>query len=51
MTKTYIIEKFENLIEIGTTLGYNWFRGHSKIVGELTPGIFRKQYMDQSIKF
>ena len=47
MTKTYIIEKFENIIEIGTTLGYNWFRGHSKIIGELTPCIFREKYTDE----
>jgi hypothetical protein len=44
MTKTYVIDKFEQIIEIGTTLGCNWYRGHSIVVGELTPCIFRKEY-------
>lgn len=44
MTKTYIIEKFEDIIEIGTTLGFNWFRGHSRVINALTPGIYREDY-------
>jgi hypothetical protein len=47
MTTTYKIEKFENLIEIGTTLGKNWYRGHSKAIGELTPGIFREEFTNE----
>lgn len=46
MTIAREIKKFEDLIEIGTTFGQNWFRGHSKVIGELTPGIFRKEYKD-----
>lgn len=46
MTVTREIEKFEDLIEIGTTFGQNWFRGHSKVIGELTPLIFRSEYTD-----
>lgn len=46
-TKTYVIDSFDEIITIGTTLGQNWFRGHSKIFNELTPGIFRKQYRDK----
>jgi type I restriction enzyme S subunit len=42
MTKTYYIDKFEQIIEIGTTFGYNWYRGHSKIVNELTPSVFSR---------
>lgn len=44
MISTYTIKSFENLIEIGTTLGRNWFRGQSKTYNDLTPGIFRKKY-------
>lgn len=32
------------MIELGTTMGKNWFRGHSKPYNELTPGIFREKY-------
>lgn len=46
MTKTYYIDKFEQIIEIGTTFGYNWYRGHSKIVNELTPSVFRGKYIN-----
>ncbi len=46
MTKTYYIDRFEQIIEIGTTFGYNWYRGHSTVIGELTPCIFRKRYTD-----
>jgi hypothetical protein len=44
MTKTYYIDKFEQIIEIGTTFGHNWYRGQSKIFGNLTPSIFRGKY-------
>lgn len=40
------INKFEDLIEIGYTLGENWFRGHSRIIGELTPSVYRKKLLD-----
>lgn len=44
MTKTYKLSTIHHVIEIGTTLSRSWFRGHSKIIGELTPGIFRDGY-------
>lgn len=44
MIQTSVIEKFENIISIGTTLSMNWFRGHSRICRELTPGIYREPY-------
>lgn len=44
MVKTYEIRSFDNLIEIGTTLGKNWFRGHSRQYENLSPGIFRDDY-------
>ena len=50
MTQTSIIEKFDNIIELGTTLGENWFRGHSRIIQELTPGIYRKPYSSRIYK-
>lgn len=42
MTKTYVIEQFEQIISIGTTFRCNWFRGHSGVYNSLTPSIFRK---------
>ncbi len=44
MTKTYKLSTIQHVVEIGTKLSRSWFRGHSKIFGELTPGIFRKGY-------
>jgi FRG domain len=44
MPKEYQIKTFDNIIEIGTTLGMNWFRGHSKLFNNLDPGIFRPLY-------
>ena len=47
MTKTYYIESFDQILEIGTTLGDNWYRGHSIVVGELTPSVFRGKYLNE----
>lgn len=41
-TPTEKIKSFDELIKIGTTLGKNWFRGHSKIHENLTPRVFRR---------
>lgn len=50
MTNTYTLAKIEHAIELGTTLSKSWFRGHSKIYGELTPGIFRKKFEHELYK-
>ncbi len=47
MTKTIEIKKFNDIIEIGTTYGMNWFRGHSKEFNNLTPKIFRHEYQSE----
>jgi hypothetical protein len=44
MTATYNVNGIENIIEIGTTLSRSWFRGHAKVVNELTPKVFRKKF-------
>ncbi len=44
MIQTSVIEKFENIITLATTLKMNWFRGQSKMYCELCPGIYRKPY-------
>jgi len=44
MTNTYKLTSIEQAVEIGTTLTRSWYRGHSKIYNELTPGIFRPNY-------
>jgi hypothetical protein len=40
---TRTINSFDDIIKIGTTLGKNWYRGHSKIYNNLIPRIFRKR--------
>lgn len=50
MTNTYTLASIENAVELGTTLLRSWFRGHSKIYGELTPRIFRPEYEDEIYK-
>ena len=44
MTNTYTLTQISEVVEIGTSLSQSWFRGHSTVVGELTPGIFRPKY-------
>jgi hypothetical protein len=44
MTNTYTINTIEHMVEVATTLSRSWFRGHSRIHGELTPRVFRAQY-------
>jgi len=39
------VENFEQIIEIGTTYSENWFRGHPLIYNELTPSVYRKEYV------
>lgn len=41
MTKTYYILNIHHLVEVGIKLVDRWFRGHSRVHNELTPGIFR----------
>jgi hypothetical protein len=44
MVQTYTIKKFSDIIEIGTTFGKNWYRGHSKEFRNLIPKVFRIEY-------
>lgn len=48
MTATYVISKIDQVVEVGTTLSRSWFRGHSEVFNELTPKIFRKEFLDLS---
>lgn len=43
-TKTYILETIEQAVQIGATLCFNWFRGHDRVYGELTPSVFRSKF-------
>ena len=47
MTNSYTLTKISEAVELGTTLSRSWFRGHSKVYGELTPGIFRQKYTNE----
>jgi len=38
------ITSFDDVIKIGTILGKNWYRGHSKVFNNLTPKIFRRPF-------
>ena len=42
MTATYKLESIQQAIEIGTSLSRSWFRGHTEVYDELTPGVFRQ---------
>lgn len=48
MTKTYTLTTIEQLVKVATTLSRSWFRGHSAVYCELTPGIFRSTYVSIS---
>jgi hypothetical protein len=39
--RTFKINSFDQIIELGTKFEMNWFRGQSKLFGDLTPAIFR----------
>lgn len=43
-TTTYKLETIGQAVEIGTTLSRNWFRGHARVCGELTPSVFREEF-------
>ncbi|MHB1055762.1 MAG: FRG domain-containing protein [Thermoleophilia bacterium] len=43
----YVITKIEDLVTVGKTLAYSWFRGNSKISHELTPRLFRKEFFKE----
>lgn len=44
--KTYKITKIEQVVEVATVLSSYWFRGQSDCYGDLTPGIFRKNVLN-----
>lgn len=44
MVKTYKLTTIDQAVKVATTLSRSWFRGHSKVYGELVPGAFRKEY-------
>ena len=50
-TKTYWLKNIEDAVSIAKTLRRSWFRGHSKIYGELTPTIFREEYRDAKFPY
>ena len=39
--KDYIIKDFHEIISLGINYSSNWFRGHSTIINDLTPKVFR----------
>ncbi|MBA7686165.1 hypothetical protein ES703_94606 [subsurface metagenome] len=39
-----MLTRIEDVVEVAKTLSRSWFRGHSRIHGELTPRLFRTQY-------
>jgi hypothetical protein len=46
MTRTYRIDSIHHVVDIATTLRKSWFRGHSRMFGELVPRIFRQPYLE-----
>ncbi len=46
MSESYNIFNIKQVVEIGTVLSKSWFRGHSKVVDELVPKVFRNTFTD-----
>ncbi len=44
MTKTFRLTHLQDAVQIATTLTKSWFRGHSRVVGQLVPRLFRRHY-------
>lgn len=42
----YKITKMEDLIDVGRILTHSWFRGHSQVWNNLTPKIFRREFIN-----
>lgn len=47
MTRTYRLHTIQHAVEVGVTLSASWFRGHSRIIGDLIPTVFRSKYRDE----
>jgi len=45
MVNTYRLTEIEQVVKVGTILSGSWFRGHAKVYGDLTPKLFRKQWL------
>jgi len=46
MVQTYELTSLAEAVNVATTLSKSWFRGHSSVVGELTPRLFRPENWD-----
>jgi len=47
---TYRLSTIHHVVEIATTLARSWFRGHSRVIGELTPRVFRPEFDDDMLR-
>ena len=47
---THTLRKIAQVVDVGTTHTRNWFRGHSKVCKELTPGVFRSRFENEIYK-
>ena len=48
--QTYVLRTIEEAVAVATTLTGSWFRGHGTVVGELTPRIFRREFIDEIVQ-
>src|SRR5688500_4165902 len=46
MTKTFRLERIQDVVDIATTLTESWFREQSRPFNSLVPRIFREWYRD-----
>lgn len=49
MTKTYLLSNIQDAVAIATKLTHSWFRGHSRVIGTLTPRIYRPNIRDEIV--
>ena len=48
MIGTYTLYNIQQVVELGTTLYTSWFRGHSKVIGNLVPKAYRSKFLQLS---
>ena len=43
--RSFYINSISHIVEIGIKLRNHWYRGHGRTYNELTPGVFRPQFL------
>ncbi len=49
-SKTCTLNTIEEAVKIATNCTRSWYRGHSRVIGELVPRLFRHKFYDPMVK-